>query len=49
MNGAVFEVRSRTHGDLMDTITTNAQGFAQTKELPLGQYHKIKVLRWTVK
>jgi len=36
LNGAVFEIRSGT--ELVDTITTNASGFAQTKELPLGTY-----------
>ena len=35
--GAVFEVRN-VAGTLVDTITTNAAGKAQTKELPLGAY-----------
>ena len=35
--GAVFEVLN-TNGEIVDTITTNAQGKAQTKELPLGMY-----------
>jgi uncharacterized surface anchored protein len=34
--GAVFEVRQ--NGALIDTITTNAAGLAQSKELPLGAY-----------
>ena len=50
LNGAVFEVRAAqdikqrdgkviyNKGDLADTITTNAAGEAQTKELPLGAY-----------
>jgi len=50
LNGAVFEVRVAqdikqrdgkviyNKGDLADTITTNAAGEAQTKELPLGAY-----------
>ena len=37
LTGAVFEVRN-SGGTLVDTITTNAQGKAQTKELPLGAY-----------
>jgi uncharacterized surface anchored protein len=50
LNGAVFEVRAAqdikqrngtviyNKGDLADTITTNAAGETQTKELPLGAY-----------
>ena len=37
LTGAVFEVRNAA-GTLVDTISTNAQGKAQTKELPLGVY-----------
>ena len=35
--GAVFEVRTAS-GTLVDTITTDAQGKAQSKQLPLGSY-----------
>ena len=35
--GAVFEVRTAS-GTLVDTITTDAQGSANTKQLPLGEY-----------
>jgi len=35
--GAVFEIRN-SGGTLVDTITTDAQGKAQTKQLPLGSY-----------
>jgi uncharacterized surface anchored protein len=50
LKGAVFEVRANqdikqadgtviyNKGDLADTITTNAAGNAQSKELPLGSY-----------
>jgi len=50
LNGAVFEVRANqdikrldgtmiySKGGLADTITTDAKGEAQTKELPLGAY-----------
>jgi len=34
--GAVFEIRNG--GTLIDTITTNASGIANSKELPLGSY-----------
>jgi len=37
LNGAVFEVRNSS-GALVDTITSNSTGLAQTKELPLGSY-----------
>jgi uncharacterized surface anchored protein len=37
LNGAVFEVRNST-GTLVDTITSNSNGLAQTRELPLGSY-----------
>ena len=36
--GAVFDVRNSS-GSLVDIITTNASGYAQTKELPLGAYN----------
>ncbi len=35
--GAVFEVRD-TAGKRFDTITTNESGYAETKELPVGEY-----------
>jgi len=50
LNGAVFEIRAANDikcldgtviynkGDLADTVTTNAAGEAQTKEIPLGAY-----------
>lgn len=38
--GAVFEVRD-TAGKLFDTITTNKDGYAETIDLPVGEY-KIK-------
>ena len=38
--GAVFEVRDTT-GKLFDTITTNADGYAETIDLPVGEY-KVK-------
>lgn len=38
LKGAVFEVRD-AGGDLVDTITTDEAGNAQTKELPLGSYN----------
>ena len=37
LKGAVFEVRA-ANGDLVDTVTTDEAGEAQTKELPLGTY-----------
>ena len=37
LNGAVFEVRN-SGGTVVDTITTDAAGAAQTKALPLGAY-----------
>jgi len=37
LNGAVFEIRNSA-GTLVDTITTNASGQANSKELPLGSY-----------
>jgi len=36
--GAVFEVRT-SDGTLVDTVTTNADGTAQTRALPLGSYY----------
>ena len=38
--GAVFEVRD-TVGKLFDTITTNGDGYAETIDLPVGEY-KVK-------
>ena len=38
--GAVFEVRD-TAGQLFDTITTNEDGYAETIDLPVGEY-KVK-------
>ncbi len=38
--GAVFEVRD-TAGKLFDTITTNKDGYAETIDLPVGEY-KVK-------
>ncbi len=38
--GAVFEVRD-TAGKLFDTITTNDKGYAETIDLPVGEY-KVK-------
>lgn len=38
LKGAVFEVRNKATGELMDTVTTNDDGYAKTKELPLGAY-----------
>lgn len=38
--GAVFEVRDAS-GKLVDTITTDTKGYAETKDLPMGEY-KIK-------
>ncbi|MEA5047102.1 MAG: SpaA isopeptide-forming pilin-related protein [Eubacteriales bacterium] len=38
--GAVFEVRD-TAGKLFDTITTNSDGYAETIDLPVGEY-KVK-------
>lgn len=40
LNGAVFEIRN-TSNKLVDTVTTNSQGRANSKNLPLGTY-KIK-------
>ena len=40
--GAVFEVRDAS-GKLVDTITTDTKGYAETKDLPTGEY-KIKEL-----
>lgn len=40
--GAVFEVRDAS-GKLFDTITTDTKGYAETKDLPTGEY-KIKEL-----
>ena len=40
--GAVFEVREAS-GKLVDTITTDTKGYAETKDLPTGEY-KIKEL-----
>jgi len=40
--GAVFEVRD-AQGNLVDTITTNAQGVATSRELPLGEYTLVEV------
>ena len=37
LKGAVYEVRKK-NGGLMDTLTTDQQGKAQSKELPLGVY-----------
>lgn len=37
LSSAVFEV-SDTAGKLFDTITTNESGYAETKELPVGEY-----------
>ena len=37
LTGAVFEVRNSS-GNLVDTVTTNSTGNAQTNELPLGAY-----------
>lgn len=36
--GAVFEIRDKKTGDLMDTVKTDETGFAQSKELPLNSY-----------
>ena len=38
--GALFEVRDAS-GRLFDTITTDTKGYAETKDLPMGEY-KIK-------
>ena len=38
--GAAFEVRN-TAGKLFDTITTNNDGYAETIDLPVGEY-KVK-------
>ena len=38
LKGAVFEVRDKKTGDLMDTVTTDSDGFTQTRELPLNTY-----------
>lgn len=43
LKGAVFEVYDDI-GNLVDTITTNAQGMAMTKELPVGIY-KLKEMK----
>ena len=40
LSGAVFEVRD-TAGKLFDTITSNADGYAETIDLPVGEY-KVK-------
>lgn len=40
LSGAVFEVRD-TAGKLFDTITTNKDGYAETIDLPVGEY-KVK-------
>ena len=40
LTGAVFEVRD-TAGKLFDTITTNKDGYAETIDLPVGEY-KVK-------
>ena len=36
--GIVFEIRLKSTGELYDTLTTNADGFAQSVELPYGVY-----------
>ncbi|MCL2532324.1 MAG: SpaA isopeptide-forming pilin-related protein [Oscillospiraceae bacterium] len=40
--GAVFEVRD-AQGNLVDTITTGADGVATSRELPLGEYTLVEV------
>ncbi|MCL2530715.1 MAG: SpaA isopeptide-forming pilin-related protein [Oscillospiraceae bacterium] len=40
--GAVFEVRNAA-GEVVDTITTNAQGVATSRELPLDEYTLVEV------
>ncbi|MCL2447243.1 MAG: SpaA isopeptide-forming pilin-related protein [Oscillospiraceae bacterium] len=40
--GAVFEVRD-AQGNLVDTITTGADGIATSRELPLGEYTLVEV------
>ena len=35
---AVFEIRDKKTGDLVDTVKTDKTGFAQSKELPLNTY-----------
>lgn len=36
--GVVFEVRLKTSGELYDTLTTDADGFAESTDLPYGTY-----------
>lgn len=36
--GAKFEVRLKSSGELYDTLTTNADGYAISKKLPIGTY-----------
>lgn len=40
--GAVFEIRD-SQGNLVDTITTGANGVATSRELPLGEYTLVEV------
>ena len=42
LEGAVFEIRDKTTGDLMDTVVTDRTGFAQSKELPLKTYQIVE-------
>ena len=37
LEGAVFDIYD-AGGELVDTVTTDAAGMAQSKELPLGSY-----------
>jgi len=38
LSGAVFEIRNVATGALVQTITTNASGLAQSRELPFARY-----------
>lgn len=43
--GVVFEVRLKSSGELYDTLTTDADGFAESTDLPYGTYIVTETVR----